>query len=217
LCKALGRPPGAILELGSGGGNTASHLAQHARLTLVDRSAAMLDVSRRLVPTAEHVHGDMRTVRLGTTFEAVLIHDAIMYMTNEQELLEALTTARTHLRPEGALIVLPDCVAETFAPGTETGGCDAGDGRGLRYISWSHAPAAGTTIETTDFAILMRRADGSVEVVHDRHICGLFPRDTWRAVFVRAGFAPPDIHRDPWRHDVLIARPAAPCGARGRL
>ena len=39
-----------VLELGSGGGNNASHLKAHFRLTLVDRSPQMLDVSRRLNP-----------------------------------------------------------------------------------------------------------------------------------------------------------------------
>ena len=152
----------------------------------------------------------MRSVRLGATFEAVLIHDAIMYMTSEKDLVDALTTARVHLPLEGALIVLPDCVTETFEPGVETGGHDASDGRGLRYISWSHPVAAGAVTEITDYVILLRKADGSVEVVHDRHTCGLFPRDTWHTAFVRAGFAPPKISRDSWGREVFIARPAAP-------
>ena len=44
LVEALGRRPGAILDLGSGGGNIASHLAPHARMTLVDLSPAMVEV-----------------------------------------------------------------------------------------------------------------------------------------------------------------------------
>jgi SAM-dependent methyltransferase len=42
--------PRTVLELGSGGGNNASHLKQHFSLTLVDRSPEMLAVSRRLNP-----------------------------------------------------------------------------------------------------------------------------------------------------------------------
>ena len=85
-----------VLELGSGGGNNASHLKAHFRLTLVDRSPQMLDVSRRLNPECEHVEGDMRSVRLGRTFDAVFVHDAIAYMTTEDDLRGVFATAFEH-------------------------------------------------------------------------------------------------------------------------
>ena len=207
LGEALGRPPASILELGSGGGNTASHLGRHAAMTLVDPSPAMLDVSRRLNPAAMHVDGDMRTVRLGARFDAVMLHDAVMYMTTEADLLAAFETARAHLAPGGMLIVLPDYVAETFKPHVETGGQDAADGRGLRYLSWIQPPAPGATTHAVDLAILLRRPDGTVEAVHDRHIFGLFSRACWGATFERAGFATPDITRDWWQREVFFAKP----------
>jgi hypothetical protein len=102
-------------------------------------------------------------------------------------------------------------VTETFEPRVQTGGHDTSDGvRGLRYIAWAHAPEAGATMHDLDFAIMLRVANGSVEVFHDRHKLGLFPRDAWREAFVSAGFAQPVIRRDPWHRDVFIARPAAP-------
>lgn len=208
--QALGECPASILELGSGGGNTASHLSRHARMTLVDLSQGMVDVSRRLNPQADHVRADMRSVRLGKTFAAVLIHDAIMYMTTRQDLVAALTTARVHLEPGGALIVLPDHLAETIDSGVHYGGHDASDGsgRGVRYIEWTHAPKAGATTFSVDYAILLREADGSVEAYHDRHTNGLFRRSEWREAFGRAGFASPSIRIDPWQREVLIARAA---------
>ncbi len=131
-----GKVPADMLELGSGGGNVASHLARYTRLTLVDPAPDMLAVSRQLNPNAEHVEGDRRHIRLGKTFDAVLIHDAIMYLTSEDDLVSALATARAHLESNGVLIVLPDYV--TLQPGIETGGRDASDGtaRGVRWISW---------------------------------------------------------------------------------
>ena len=105
-------PLETLLELGSGGGNTASHLRAHLRLTLTDLSPAMLDLSRTLNPGCEHLVADMRSARLGRTFDAVLIHDAIMYMTTRADLRAALATAFVHLRPGGALVVAPDCVGE---------------------------------------------------------------------------------------------------------
>ena len=96
LVTALGRPPPTLLELGSGGGNNASHLKARARLTLVDLSPAMLKVSRRLNPECEHIQGDMRAARLHRTFDAVFVHDAVMYLTTEAEVRAALETAFIH-------------------------------------------------------------------------------------------------------------------------
>jgi ubiquinone/menaquinone biosynthesis C-methylase UbiE len=52
-----GRP--TVLELGSGGGSLASHLTRDFEMTLTDRSAGMLAVSRSVNPQCEHVQGDM--------------------------------------------------------------------------------------------------------------------------------------------------------------
>src|SRR5262249_18839317 len=85
--------PVTLLELGSGGGNNASHLKTHFRMTLADLSGGMLELSRKLNPECEHLHGDMKTLRLGRLFDAVFIHDAIMYMTCEDDLRCAIQTA----------------------------------------------------------------------------------------------------------------------------
>src|ERR671910_1417931 len=96
LATAGDRAPETVLELGSGGGNNASHLKASFRLTLVDLSAGMLEVSRELNPGCEHVQGDMRTVRLGRVFDAVFVHDAVMYMTTAEDLRQAVETAFVH-------------------------------------------------------------------------------------------------------------------------
>jgi len=58
LIDACDAPPRTLLELGSGGGNNASHLKAHFQLTLVDLSPDMLAVSRALNPECDHVEGD---------------------------------------------------------------------------------------------------------------------------------------------------------------
>ena len=119
LLQAHSHPPAqTVLELGSGGGNNASHLKAHYRLTLVDLSPQMLDVSQQLNPECEHLVGDMRTVRLERLFDAVFIHDAIDFMTTEADLRAALATAYIHCRPGGVTILTPDHVRETFQPRT---------------------------------------------------------------------------------------------------
>jgi len=88
LLRKTTRPvPRTLLELGSGGGNSAFHLKSHFEMTLVDMSPRMLRVSRRLNPECEHIMGDIRRVRLGRQFDAVFVHDAICHMITEADLL----------------------------------------------------------------------------------------------------------------------------------
>jgi len=196
----------ALLELGCGGGNLASHLGDRFALTLSDLSPGMLAMSRALNPKAEHVVGDMRTLRLERRFDAVLIHDAIMYMTTPDDLRAALRTAAAHCRADGVVAVLPDYVKETFAPVSEHGGHDAADGRGLRYLEWVWDPDPADDTYVADYAFLLRARDGSVQAVHDRHVEGLFARGRWLEWFAEAGLrAEPAC--DPWDREIFLARP----------
>ena len=185
----LGAVPDAreVLELGSGGGNNASHMKAAFELTLVDLSPAMLDVSRRLNPECEHVEGDMRSVRLGRTFDAVFVHDAIAYMTTEEDLRRVFATAFEHCRPGGVALFVPDAVTETFEPATDHGGHDGAD-RALRYLEWTWDPDPADTTCRMDLTYVFREPDGSVHVELDEHLCGLFRRATWVGLIEEAGF-----------------------------
>lgn len=175
-----------VLELGSGGGNLASHLAPRLRLTLTDISPAMLDVSRTINPGAEHVVADMRTLRLGRTFDAVIAHDAIGYMTSVADLRAAMATAFVHLRQGGVAVFLPDWVLDDYQPRTESGGSDDGS-RGLRYLEWDRPLQPATQTVSTDYVIVTREGD-QVRVYHDVHELGVFPRRTWSALLEAVGF-----------------------------
>jgi SAM-dependent methyltransferase len=188
-----------LLELGSGGGNNASHLKARFDMVLVDPSPGMLGVSRTLNPACEHVEGDMRSVRLGRQFDCVFIHDAIVYMTSEDDLRQAIETASVHCRPGGAALFAPDHVRENFRPSTDHGGHDQGR-RGLRYLEWTWDPDPLDTTYTVDYVYLLREADGSVRVEHDRHLEGLFGRDDWLRLLAGAGFAPKVV---PFDHSEL--------------
>ena len=181
-------PVSDVLELGSGGGNVAAHLRQHFDLTLVDLSPQMLEVSRQLNPGCPHTVGDMRSVRLGATFDAVLIHDAVDYMTTTADLDAAIRTAYAHCRPGGMAVFLPDHVHGTFESGSDHGGSDGDDGRGARYLAWSWDPDPTDTWVLTQYAFLLRDADGAVHVAHELHRTGLFGRDVWLGLLTDAGF-----------------------------
>lgn len=188
--SAARRPVREVLELGSGSGNNASHMKRAFALTLVEPADRMREISRVLNPECAHVSGDMRTVRLGRTFDAVFVHDAVMYMTTEDDLRAALATVAIHLAPGGVALVAPDATAETFSEATEHGGGeDASSGRRARYLQWTLPPEPGETSYETHYAFLLREPDGTVRAAHDVHHEGLFSRATWLRVFGEVGLA----------------------------
>lgn len=199
IIDACSFSPTTMLELGSGGGNNASHLKRDFRMMLVDLSPAMLAVSRRLNPECEHVHGDMRTVRLGRTFDAVFVHDAVMYMTSLDDLSMVMETAYAHCRKGGVVLFAPDCTRETFKPSTKHGGHD-GDGRSLRYLEWSWDPDEGDSTYVSSMVYVLREGPLDVRCVLDKHEAGLFSQDEWLHLLREVGFQPKTI---PFEHSEI--------------
>ena len=176
-----------LLELGSGGGNNASHMKRHFEITLVDRSEAMLELSKTLNPENEHIVGDMCTVRLDKQYDGVFIHDAFSYLKTEVELRAALETAYLHCRKGGRALFVPDHTQETFKESTSHGGHDGQD-RGLRYLEWTMYKDSSHSSYLCHFAYLLKHEDGSVSIEHDLHELGLFPRHRWLGLIEEVGF-----------------------------
>lgn len=204
----------SLVELGSGAGNNAFYLREQFDCTLVDPSEPMLSLSRELNPACEHVVGDMRTVRLGRSFDALLVHDAICYMLTEADLAAAARTAFEHLRDGGVALFAPDCLRETFFEHTDDHGADSPDKtRGLRAVEWMWDPDPADSTYTVDYAFLLRDERG-VRAVHDRHVEGLFSRETWVSVLRGAGFRVEIVGRDlgalegptPYASEIFLCR-----------
>jgi hypothetical protein len=200
------RPVHTLLELGSGGGNNAFHYKRElALVVLSDISRAMLEVSQRINPELDHVHGDMRALRLGRTFNAVLAHDAISYMTSEADLEHAMRTAFVHLEPGGAALFAPDHTRENFAARTETdcGGNDGDDGRAVRYLEWTYDSDPNDSTYAADYAFILHAPGEPARVAQDTHTCGLFSRATWLELMQRVGFT--DAHGIEFEHSEVPA------------
>jgi SAM-dependent methyltransferase len=190
LQEAADRRIESMIELGSGGGNNALFMKKRVNhLVLVDPSDGMLAHSRTLNPECEHIVGDMRSVRVARQFDAVFVHDAVMYMTSEADLARAIETAAAHCRTGGVALFAPDFVKETFKPTTDCGGHDGVD-RAMRYLEWTWDPDPDDTQIITDYTYIFRNPDGSVRAAHDRHHEGLFARDTWLRLLREGGFDP---------------------------
>lgn len=184
--RALRPESETLLELGAGAGHNAVHLKRRFRCTLSDISEGMLALSRELNPECEHVLGDMRSLRLGRTFDAVLVHDAVCYMTSLADLRLAAQTAFVHTRPGGAAIFAPDAIRDTFREQVKTGG-ESDGARSVKYLEWSwDADPEDDTCEV-EYVLVMR--DGQdVQVRHDHHVEGLFSRATWVATLAGVGY-----------------------------
>lgn len=198
-------PARAVLELGAGAGGNAFYLKKHFEMTLVDLSLEMLAESRKINPECRHLAGDMRDVRLGRDFDAVFIHDAIMYMTTEDDLRRALETAFAHCRPGGTAVVAPDFVKETFQPSTDQGGRDdAEKGRAMRWLEWCFDPNADDTIFESHYVFLLKEPGGTVRVEYEKHTEGLFARESWRRLFREVGFSEPKIVVDSYDREIFV-------------
>jgi SAM-dependent methyltransferase len=208
LLESCARPAQTLLELGSGGGNNASHLKSRFALVLVDQSPGMLQVSRKLNPECEHFEGDMRSVRLGRQFDCVFVHDAVVYMTTEADLRKAIETAYVHCKPGGAALFAPDHVRENFLASTDHGGHD-GANRSMRYLEWTWDPDPSDNSYVVDYAYLLRESDGSAHVEWDRHVEGLFARADWLRLLTDVGFQPKSVPVDhselePGSYEVFV-------------
>jgi SAM-dependent methyltransferase len=187
LRAKLGPGRHSLLELGAGGGHLLSHLTADFEATAVDISEGMLKNSVRLNPSVDHHLGDMRTVRLGRTFRAVIIHDAVDYMLTEDDLRAAFATAAAHLEPGGVLIVTPDHFRETFEDSRVTSETHSDGSTAVTFIEFDHDPdPSDTTIESIMIYIIREAGRTSLEL--DRHITGLFPLKTWLDLMGEAGF-----------------------------
>ncbi len=180
-----GRHP--VLELGVGGGHNLSHLTRDLQATAVDISEEMLALSRKLNPQVEHIVGDMRSIRLGRTFKAVLVHDAISYMLTEADLVAAFQTARAHLEQGGIFITAPDGYRDTFKGTDVWHQITRSGGMELTFIEYQTDPDPDdTTMESVLFYLI--RENGQLRVEQDHHLTGLFPLETWLRLLAEVGF-----------------------------
>jgi SAM-dependent methyltransferase len=176
-----------LLHLGCGGGSIDHHLRAHYAVTGIDLSAGMLAHARRLNPDVDYRTGDMRSWRSDDAFDAVLVHDAIAFMTTTAELDAVYRTAAAHLRPGGVLIALPEELRPRLEHGggsVETHG-DASRSVTLVEIAFDDDPSD-TRYEVASLFVIREHGEMRIEV--DRHTEGVFELDEFVGAVRAAGF-----------------------------
>ena len=199
LRNRLGPGRHEILEMGVGGGNNLSHLKSDFKFTAVDISPQMIEQAKKLNPDVEFRVGDMRGVRLGRKFKAVIVHDAINYMLSEDDLRATFATAAAHLEKGGVFITAPDWLRESFRDPSVDHGTNTDGSITFTNLEYTYDPdPADTTIECLSWYII--REGANLRVEQDRHVMGLFDVNTWLTLMEQAGFdvekIPYDVHED---------------------
>ena len=196
---ATPKSPLDLLDLGVGGGHTLSHFGEGFRVTGLDVSPSMLDNCARLVPNATLVCADLRYAQLGQQFDIVLLQDAADYLVTPDDLRAALHTVAEHLRPGGLALVAPTYDIETFVPHETVHDQQASEDGTLivSYLSYVHDPDPADHRFEMVTAYVINQA-GSIQVIEDRHTCGLFPREAWLNQLRRAGLEPAVCEHEIW-------------------
>ena len=207
LRAKLGPGRHEILELGVGGGHNLSHLTGEFAATAVDISEKMLAQCHDVNPDVPLHVGDMRTVRLGKKFKAVLVHDAIGYMLTEADLRQAFTTAAEHLEPGGVFVTAPDHFRETFHSPCVEHTTNSDGQTEVTLIQYEYDPDPNDTMTETLMFYLIRTKQG-LRVEQDRHLLGLFPLEVWLELMREVGFTaekcPYPVHDDGRESYLLV-------------
>ena len=107
LLKKYKVSSGDILELGSGTGKHAAHLANFGfNIHGIDLSKSMIDIanSQNKLENTSYEVGDVRTYRINKLFDVVIsLFHVASYQSSNSDLEDMFLTAATHLIPGGVL------------------------------------------------------------------------------------------------------------------
>ena len=181
------RPTSMLLDIGCGGGKNVLTLKREFQVTGLDMSPAMLVQAKALNPSCTFVEGDMRTCRLGRTFDAALMDDAISHMNCRADFMAAIRTAHVHLNPGGVLVATPDVTIETFQQNKTTATQATRDGPDVVFVENMHDPDPTDEQYETTIPYLIRE-QGRLRIETEHWTKGIFGQDVWRGVLRDTGF-----------------------------
>lgn len=190
-----------ILDLGCGTGTHAIELARRGySVTGVDRSPSMLGLARDKAARAtaaprggapEFIAGDVRSVRVGRTFDAVLMLFAVLgYQTTDADVAAAMSTVAAHLRPGGVFVCDVWYGPAVLATGTSERRkvIDVPGGQ-LHRISSGRLDRAAHTC-CVDFRTWRSTAEGNADESVEAHTMRYFFEPELDAFFRSAGLEP---------------------------
>lgn len=189
-----------LLHLGCGGGRNDYTFKKHFEVTGVDLSKEMLKLAQDLNPGLKYVHGDMRTIRLGTSFDAATALDSINYMKSESELHQTFQTAYNHLKPGGIFLTIAEETRERFRPNRTIASTHSKGHTQVTFIENSFDPDPSDNHFEMTFIYLVRKGP-QLEIHTDSHLWGLFEKETWPRLLRETGF---NVEELRFRHSTFL-------------
>ena len=189
-----------LLHLGCGGGRNDFTFQKHFAVTGVDISEEMLALAKELNPASEYIHGDMRSVRLGKTFDCIAALDSVNYMITEEELSQLFRTAHEHLNPGGIFLTVVEESCERFKQNRTISSTHSRGNTQITFIENGFDPNPDDNHFEMTFIYLVRDKDG-LKIYTDSHIWGLFKMDTWHRLLKKTGF---DIQELKFEHSTFL-------------
>ena len=194
FCALLGTDIKSIMELGSGIGAMASSFPSHLHCVLVDQSPQMIEQSQLRNPQAIHICASIEDIFLEEKVDAVLIHDAVMYMDTLQKLHDMFLCAYRHLNVGGCVLIVPDVVFETFEEHSLSGGAQDGK-RAIQVLEWHWRPEPKSKTYQVEFSVLTRE-NGEISSHHESHTLGLYRIEEYAQVLRDVGFSIVEIEEE---------------------
>jgi SAM-dependent methyltransferase len=176
-----------LLDLACGTGRHLEHLRREFACEGVDLDDELLAVARERLADVELRQGDMRTLGLGRTFDAVTcLFSAIGFVGGPEGLAAAADAFARHLEPGGVLLVEPWLEPDEWMPSRPH--VLAADAEGTALARVTLSGLRDERISTTEMHYVVATADGFDEWV-EHHELYLFTREEMRDAFENAGFS----------------------------
>lgn len=169
-----------LLHLGCGAGGHDYTFKKHFKVTGVDISEEMLELAKKVNPEINYIRGDMRTVDLRESFDAVAVPDSIMHMITIEDLKKTVMNASQHLKPGGVLLIVAH-IKEEFRENNFVYTGSKGDIEITVFENNTIIKPDKTTYEATVVYLIRRK--GKLEIHSDVCTGGLFPLATWLSLF----------------------------------
>ena len=174
-----------LLEVACGTGQHTSHLSESFDVDGMDLDDGLLEVARQRCPNLRFVQGDMTSLDMGDTYDAITcLFSSIGYVVTEERLRQAIASMARHLKPGGVLLVEPWFDETTWKPGgihVLNAGSDT-----FKVVRMSTSTPAVDGVTRLEFHYLVGTPEG-VEHFTEIHELGLFTREQYEAAFRAAG------------------------------
>ena len=165
-----------VLHLACGAGVYDYTFKKHFTMTGVDISEGMLKIAGKLNPEVSYHQGDMRKFNMKRKFDAVIVPDAINYLTTLEDLEKTVDNAFTHLESGGVFLTTVHTREEFRENNFAYTNADENYHITVfenNYITDSDKSGYESTI------IYLIRTNGKLDIHTDVHKLGLFAQDTW--------------------------------------